>query len=221
MLRTDLRDCRPWLIASLAASTSYFFLRDLGIPGAPEVLWKGAGVGCLAVYAARRARGANRWPLVAVMAVGALSDMVLEANLLAGGALFAVAHCLAIALYLHNPRNDRSAIQMLTAAALLIGTPLIAALLTIPDPQWPFAAIYSLFVGAMAARAWVGGFSRVRVGVGAVLFVISDLLIFAREGQRLPEALTLWTIWPIYYVGQFMIATGVATEQSPRRVTFG
>jgi hypothetical protein len=34
-------------------------------------------------------------------------------------------------------------------------------------------------------------------------------LIFAREGGHLPEALTWWTIWPLYYAGQFLIATGV------------
>jgi hypothetical protein len=42
-----------------------------------------------------------------------------------------------------------------------------------------------------------------------VLFVVSDLLIFARESGQAPETLTWWTIWPLYYAGQFLIATGV------------
>ena len=52
-------------------------------------------------------------------------------------------------------------------------------------------------------------FPRYRVGLGAVLFIISDWLIFSRFGAfdlaPLPDAL----IWPTYYAAQFMIATGV------------
>ena len=51
-------------------------------------------------------------------------------------------------------------------------------------------------------------FSRT-VGLGALLFVASDLLIFARLGHVLDEALTGWFVWPLYYAGQFLICTGV------------
>ena len=48
------------------------------------------------------------------------------------------------------------------------------------------------------------------MGTGAVLFLLSDLLLFARmgplQGNVVPEIL----IWPLYYVGQLLIATGVA-----------
>lgn len=208
-----------FLTASVAASVSYFLFRDMPMQPQTAMVWKGAGVACLAIYAARRARGADGWLLVVVMALGALADMVLERNLVAGGATFALAHCAAIALFLRNPRGERSGSQMLAAACLLLGTPLLAGLIAFPDPQWPLAAGYSLFVGAMAASAWVSRFPRYRVGIGAVLFVISDLLIFAREGQRLPDAVTWWLIWPLYYGGQFLIATGVtgALRRLPAR----
>lgn len=210
-----------FLTASVVASFTYFLFRDMPMQPETEMLWKGAGVGCLAIYAARRARSTDGWLLVAVMALGSLADMVLERDLITGGAIFALAHVVAIALYLRNPRASRSGSQILMAVALLAGTPMVAALLTIPDKQWPLAAGYSLFVGAMAASAWVSRFPRYRVGIGAVLFVISDLLIFAREGQRLPEAVTWWLIWPLYYGGQFLIATGVARSQSGRKLTGG
>lgn len=204
-----LIDHRPWLLASLFASVSYFFFRDNPVPGAYLIGWKGAGVALLAVYAARRGRGPDGWLLAAVMALGALGDMVLEFSLLAGGVLFALAHVVAIALFLRNPRARRAASQTLAALALIVGTPLVAALIAWPAPQWPLAAGYAAMVGAMAAAAWVSRFPRYRVGIGALLFVSSDLLIFAREAQRLPEEITWWLIWPLYYAGQFLIATGV------------
>ena len=153
--------------------------------------------------------GADGKLLTATMALGALADMLLELDLIAGGALFAFAHMVAIVLFLRNPRAWRTGSQIVTALALLLGTPLVAALIAFPDPRWPFAAAYAALLGAMAASAWVSRFPRYRVGIGAVLFVVSDLLIFARDGQRVSEALTWWLIWPLYYAGQFLVVTGV------------
>lgn len=209
MKRRALIDHRPWLLASLAASISYFFFRDNDLRGDLLILWKGAAVACLAAYAARRAKNADGWLLVAVMALGALGDMALELDMVAGGGLFAAGHLVAIALFLRNPRARRTGSQWLAAMALLLGTPLVAALLALPDPRWPLAAGYAAVVGAMAASAWVSRFPRYRVGIGAVLFVISDLVIFAREGGHVPEAVSWWLVWPLYYAGQFLIATGV------------
>lgn len=204
-----LIDHRPWLLASLAASISYFFARDNPVPGFYLIAWKGAAVALLAVYAARRAKSADGWLLAAAMALGALGDMALEVDMIAGGALFALAHLVAIALFLRNPRARRTGSQWFAAAALFLGTPLVAALMALPDPRWPMAAAYAAIVGAMAASAWTSRFPRYRVGIGAVLFVISDLIIFAREGGHVPEAASWWLVWPLYYAGQFLIATGV------------
>lgn len=204
-----LIDHRPWLLASLAASIGYFFARDNPVPGLYLIAWKGAAVALLAVYAARRAKSADGWLLTGVMALGALGDMTLEVDMIAGGALFALGHLLAIALFLRNPRARRTGSQWMAALALLFGTPLVAALMTMPDPRWPMAAGYAAIVGAMAASAWASRFPRYRVGVGAVLFVISDLLIFARETGHVPDAVSWWLVWPLYYAGQFLIATGV------------
>ena len=209
MPRRALIDHRPWLLASLAASVSYFFFRDNPVPGLYLIAWKGAAVALLAIYAARRGRGVNGWLLTAAMALGALGDMVLELSMVGGGALFALGHLVAIMLFLRNPRERRTRSQVLAALALLVGPPLAGALLAMPDPRWPLAAGYAAVVGAMGAAAWLSRFPRYRVGIGAVLFVASDLLIFAREGQHVPEAVTWWLIWPLYYAAQFLIATGV------------
>lgn len=204
-----LIDHRPWLLASLAASISYFFARDNPVPGLYLIAWKGAAVALLAVYAARRAKSADGWLLASALGLGALGDMGLEVDMIVGGALFALGHLIAIALFLRNPRARRTGSQWLAAVALLLGTPLVAALMALPDPRWPMAAAYASIVGAMAASAWTSRFPRYRVGIGAVLFVASDLLIFAREGGHVPEAVSWWLVWPLYYAGQFLIATGV------------
>ena len=71
------------------------------------------------------------------------------------------------------------------------------------------ATIYALALGMMAASAWTSRFSRYQVGIGAVLFVVSDLVIFAREAERLDPGIAEWFVWPLYYLGQFLIVTGV------------
>ena len=147
--------------------------------------------------------------ITAVLVFGALGDIALELSFEAGGILFAVGHLIAIALYLRNRREVTSSTQRLTAAALLIATPVIAGLMTFPVEGWMLATAYSAVVGAMAAAAWMSRFPRYRVGLGAVLFVASDLLIFAQEAEVLPGSITGWLIWPLYFGGQFLIATGV------------
>ncbi|WP_421991470.1 lysoplasmalogenase family protein [Qipengyuania sp.] len=200
---------RPWLLASLVAGVSYFFVSDDPIGGVWLMLWKGAGVAFLAIYAAFRGHGLDGLLIAGVLTFGALGDVALEVSFLIGGAFFALGHLVAIALYLRNRRSRASGSQTMTALCLLLLTPLIAGLMTYPLDNWLLATAYSGLVGAMAAAAWTSRFPRYQVGVGAVLFVVSDLLIFAREATALPKAITGWLIWPLYFGGQFLIAVGV------------
>ena len=61
----------------------------------------------------------------------------------------------------------------------------------------------------MRAARWISRFPRYRVGVGTLLFVASDLMIIAREAGRFDPTVADWMVWPLYYIGQIMIATGV------------
>jgi uncharacterized membrane protein YhhN len=196
---------RPWLVASLVAGIGYYFLWNNPVGEIWLIALKGAGVGFLALYALRRTQGPDGAILTFALALGAAADMVLVLNFEAGGALFFASHCVAIGLYLRNTMPVTSASEKACAAALLLGTPAISYLLS----GRPDIALYSLSLGAMAAAAWMSRFPRYRVGLGAVLFILSDWLIFSRMGPidlaPLPEIL----IWPTYYAAQFMIATGV------------
>ena len=166
---------------------------------------KGGSVAVLAAYALARSSGRNARLIALVMAIGAAGDVGIELRTELGGGLFLISHLVAIALYLSNRRAQTSGSQKGAAVALLVGVPLLAWLLS----RDPLAVIYAAALAAMAATAWLSRFSRYHVGIGALLFVASDLLIFARLGNALDYRIAEWLIWPLYYAGQFLIVTGV------------
>ena len=78
-------------------------------------------------------------------------------------------------------------------------------------------ALYALFVAAMAGAAWASRFPRLRTGIGAMMFLLSDLLIFARMGVLEGSVWVSPTIWLLYYLGQFLIFLGVMRTLQVRR----
>ena len=209
MPRRALVNHRPWLLASLIAGISYFFVQDDAIGGLWLMSWKGAGVAFLALYAARRAPGSDGVLITLALIFAAAGDVALELSFLFGGLLFAIAHLFAIILYIRNRRPRLSRSQKLAIASLLLLTPVTVFSLTYALPNWQLATAYGVVIGAMAAAAWGSSFSRYRIGTGVVFFLVSDLLIFARESDALHDTTANWLIWPLYFGGQFMIATGV------------
>lgn len=220
MPKRALIEHRPWLLAAVISSIAFYFLRDnqagggFALAEAFLIPLKGAGVGFLAIYALRRAPGTDGLILTAALALSALADMALEWWFTIGGALFAASHVVAVVLYLRNRRENPVFSQRLLALALLFGAPAISYLLS----EQVEIATYAATLGAMAAAAWMSRFPRYRVGLGAVLFVVSDWLIFSRMGPfdlgDLPDLL----IWPLYFAGQLMIATGVVQTLRGERV---
>jgi len=173
------------------------------------LLLKGAGVGLLALYVAMRVpQGKHRGDgllLVGALALAAAGDVAIELDIAIGGAVFAAAHVVAVVLYLRNRHKRPSPTQKLMGVSLLIGTPLVSYFLS---GQLQIT-VYAVFLGAMAASAWMSHYPRYRVGTGAVLFVLSDWLIFSRMGTLNLAPLPDLLIWPLYYAGQVMIATGI------------
>lgn len=202
----------PVLLASLLAGISFYFVKDASLAVPLFVLWKGAGVALLAVWALLHGRSPNVLRIALVMALGAAGDMLLEWHQAAGGAAFLLGHLEAMSLYLRNRRANPTASQRLAAAALLVLTPLLAGLLT----GSLAISMYALALGGMAACAWMSSFPRYRVRLGAVLFVASDLLIFARLGPLAHSAVPGLLIWPLYYFGQFLVCIGVVRKLRER-----
>jgi len=209
MVKRALIDRRPFLLLSIGAAGAYYLLVDSKFPGAGIILLKGVGVGLLAIYALLRFPHRDGHLLAVVLGLAAVGDMGMELDFRIGGGAFFVSHVAAMALYLRNRRAVVTPSQKLFAAALLFMTPLITWLLVANLANAMQIVLYALSLGAMAGLAWTSSFPRYRVGIGAVLFVISDFLIFARMDLMATSPLPDMLIWPIYYLGQFLIATGV------------
>lgn len=180
-------------------------------PGAWGPVWKTSGVALLAIWATTRARGADGWLLTGALALGALGDLLLETHgLVVGGAAFAAGHVVACVLYLRNRRAELTPSQKAFGWLLAPATIGIAALFAAPGGGAVQAGAYSAFLGVMAALAWTSRFPRYRVGLGAVLFVVSDLLIFSRFGPLKGSVVPGLLIWPTYFAAQALIAWGVS-----------
>lgn len=205
MPKRALIDKRPWLLASLVAGTSYWLAAKGHVPGMWLILWKGAGLALLAAYAWAHHPSRHARMIAGVMSLGAIGDMVLEVNFTGGAVAFLLGHLLAIALYMGFRRELPSLSQKATAVITLLVVPLIAYELSGRGD----VALYALSLSGMAAAAWMSSFPRYRVGMGAMMFVASDLLIFGRMGPLATSPLPGLLIWPLYYFGQFLICTGV------------
>ncbi len=200
----------PLFWAAVVAGASYMLVVTGKWTGTPMIVWKGLGVGLLALWAALNARSVDGWLIALVMALGASGDVLLDAiSLQAGGVVFALGHAVAIWLYLKKRRAKLSPSQALLAGLTVPLSVFAAWKLLGGGVQGLQAALYTFFVAAMAAAAWISRFPRYRTGIGAMLFLASDLLIFSRfgalKGSQLPDIM----VWPLYFAGQALITWGV------------
>jgi uncharacterized membrane protein YhhN len=193
------------LVGAVVVGASYLFGMDAELPNATMLIWKGAGVWLLAVYAGLCARTNAGWFIALVMAMGALGDVLVERSLAAGSAAFIVGHIAATYLYLSNRRPVLTQSQRWLAIVTVPAVMLISWSLT----QDMGVVFYSLFLSVMAASAWISRFPRFWTGIGAMLFVASDLLIFAQMGPMAESDWISTAIWALYFAGQVMIVLGV------------
>ena len=209
MPRRALAQKRPFLLASIAAALAFYYLRAGPFPELYLIPLKGAACALLAVYCYARHSSPDARLLGWAFGAAALGDMALEIDRTIGSTLFFLYHVLALGVYLRHRRAPLAKADSWICGLTLILVPLAAYLLPYDRTQAMETTLYALALGAMAAGAWASNFPRLRVGAGAILFVLADLLLFAEMGPlggtRLPGIL----VWPIYYLGQFLICTGV------------
>lgn len=211
-------DRARWLwVAALIGGVSFFWAVLQHQDGPAIWAWKTSGVALLALWAAVNARSADGWLIAAALGFGALGDYLLDARgMLQGAAAFATGHLIAIALYLRNRRPSLSGSQRLLVWATVPLALVIAWGLThaAETGQMIAAMAYTGGVAVMAATAWASRFPRYRTGIGAMIFLASDLFIFAGEGGTLSRSVTMWLVWPLYFTGQALIAWGVVSTLS-------
>ncbi len=193
-------------IFALAAGASYYLSRWLIVPPDLLVVWKGAGVALLALWAGLHARSLDGWLITAALALGALGDVLLETHGLAVGAIaFLAGHLVAVGLYLRN-----RAVPLWHALLIAVAVVAVSWLLPVEREAATGVAVYAAALGLMAGTARTSRFPRYKVALGAMLFVLSDLLIFG-DGGAFDAKVAGLLIWPTYFIGQALIAHGVVT----------
>ena len=210
MSRRALAEKRPLLLASIAAALAFYYLRWGPWPELYLIPLKGSAVGLLAVYLWLRHSSPDARLMAWAFGAAALGDMAIEIDRAIGALLFFLYQVLALGVYLRNRRPSLSPSQKWAVAAMLLLTPVIAWFMPAERAQAPSVAVYALALGAMAAGAWASVFPRYRVGSGAALFLLADLLLFAEMGPLQGSVVPQILAWPIYYLGQLLIAVGVA-----------
>lgn len=209
MHRRALSEKRPYLLLSFMAAMAFYYLRWTAMPELYLLPLKGAAVGFLAVYSFMRHSSPDARLLTWALAAAALGDITFDISLQVSGLLFFMFHVLALGVFLRNRRPALKGPQSWVVGLTLILTPVIGYFLPADrDIAWE-VALYALALGAMASGAWASNFPRYRVGAGAMLFLASDLLLFAEMGPLNGSIVPRVLIWPIYYLGMFLICTGV------------
>lgn len=199
---------RSIVLASVVAALGFYLLRVPAPMPMALVVLKGTSVALLAILAWLYGPGRSGSMLAGVMALGALGDVLIEFDLIAGAAAFLIGHLLALALYMRHRREKLTKSQMALAMVILVTVPFAGWGLPADRGMAPVTLVYALALAAMAGAAWTSRFPRYRVGIGAILFVLSDLLIFARGGPLAQSPLPHLLIWPLYYAGQLLICLG-------------
>ncbi|QZH74712.1 MAG: lysoplasmalogenase [Erythrobacter sp.] len=215
-MRRALADKRPYLVLSVVAALAFFYLQVTNLPGLYLIPIKGCAVGFLALYAWMRHSSKSAQMLAGALAAAAVGDMAIEFDLIAGAVAFFLYHVVALTLFLRHRGAPLEGRDSLVFIALLLGTPFVAYFLPYDQGMRWSVALYALALGAMAAGAWASDFPRLRVGAGAILFTISDLLIFAEMGPLSGSTVPQFLVWPVYYLGMFLIAIGVVTTLRKR-----
>ena len=209
MSRRALSDKRPYLFASIAAALAFYYLRAAPVPEIYLIPLKGSAAALLAAYCYAGHSSADARLLSWAFGAAALADMAIEIDQTIGGLLFFLYNVLALGVYLRHRRERLTGPQSWLVGLTLILTPIIAYNMPADRVEAMGTALYGLALGAMAAGAWASTFPRYRVGSGAMLVLIANMLLFAQMGPLSSSAVPEILVWPIYYLGQFLICTGV------------
>lgn len=164
----------------------------------------------ISVFAARKGPASNM--VGAGLAISAVGDMLLVTiGSAAGGLAFAVAHVLAGYAYAKNRRENNSAILWLFAIAVPLIAVVSSYLMLRGSDQNILMSLFPLISASMAALAILSRFPLWLSGLGAAIFVASDVLFLADLGILRHSGEWGFLTWASYAVGYAMVARGAAS----------
>ncbi len=197
-------------IGSLARSGVAF--EDLAsLPKPLIVATKGLFSALLAmsVFAARK--GSASQIVGAALAISAVGDILLVTiGSAAGGLAFAVAHLLAGYAYAKNQRDHSTATLWMFATAVPLIAVVSSYLALHGSDQNILMSLFPLISASMAALAILSRFPLWLSGLGAAIFVASDVLFLADLGILRHSGEWGFLTWGSYAVGYAMVARGAA-----------
>lgn len=221
MPKRALIDRRPWLLASMACAVAWVALRYSAMPGLYLLAIEAAPLLLLAAYAALRHRGNDTRSLAGMLALQGIGTALMDYAPLIGLNALLVAYLLGLTMFLAHREPVIDDGRKASALVLTLGTPLLCY----------FAAeragvgvplFLGLALGGMAASAWISTFPRSRVGLGAALIVVGNIVSIAAlgaDGGGMGAVIAL-AAWPLFYVGNLVLATGVTGELKLREEFF-
>lgn len=184
-------------------------------------LVKGLSIALLAIFALVKAdRGDVLTLFFALMACAAgdvlitgafSSDGTQEAGLTSAIYAFGAGHVLYTLVFLTQlaPLHVLTAFRLRVAALVWAGAGFAVywfwPVLTVQP--W-LVLVYAGLLFVMTSAACLTRYPFMMVGVGALLFMASDALLGAELFLGLDLSLA-WLVWPLYYLGQFMLALGI------------
>ncbi len=196
-----------WLTAMARSGVAFQHLADL-----PTMLVIGGKTACilgLALLVLLRTSGDIRWMLGGSLVLIALADFLLATRgLMSGGTFFVLAHVLAIVFYCRYCDRSAGASVKLAALAVPVLAVLAVAVSVNAAGLHPVHLAYPAISGSMAACAIASRFPRWNNGLGASLFVMSDVIFFWDFGFYNGSGTLGWMVWLCFFAGIALIAHG-------------
>jgi len=186
------------------------------------VLVKGSAIGLMALFVLVAMQSFNHFVLFLALSVSVSGDVFLaiqgEASFMRGLLAFAAAHFLFIVLFVKNRMHiqDVSSLRIRLAALLWVAAAISAFFLypELGDLLVP-TMVYTGILILMATTALFSKFPIKLLGVGVILFVISDATLGAQKFLTVPDYAN-YIIWGCYYLAQLLITFAVIlTDDRP------
>lgn len=209
MPKRALIERRPWLLASILLAAAWAWLQDSALPGLYLLVLNAAPLLLLAVYAVLRHRGNDTRSLAGMLALQGIGSALWYYAPVIGLNALLVAYLLGLTLFLVHRQPVVDAGGRVSALVLTLGTPLLCYVAA-DRAGVAFPLFLGLGLGGMAASAWISTFPRQRVGFGAALIVAGVILEIAGGGSA--ASVLRLAAWPLFYLGNLVLATGVTGE---------